>query len=107
MLVHLLAATQYGRSVAACGLAGGAELQTAVVPVLLRGVNLLGIDSVMYPQERRFNVWQRLALLLPGAQLDAITSEVGLEALAESAERILNGDLRGRTVVRLFSGDTP
>lgn len=107
MLAHVLAGTAYGRSVAACGLAGGSELQTTVFPFLLRGVNLLGVDSVMYPQERRCNVWQRLATLLPGAQLDAITSEVGLEALAESAERILNGDLRGRTVVRLFSGDTP
>ncbi|WP_018938116.1 MULTISPECIES: MDR family oxidoreductase [unclassified Thioalkalivibrio] len=101
MLAHVLAGMAYGRSVAACGLAGGAQLQTTVLPFLLRGINLLGIDSVLCPAERRRGTWERLAALLPGDDLDAITSEIGLEDLPDYGESILKGQIRGRTVVRL------
>ena len=101
MLAHVLAEMRYGGSVAACGLAGGATLNTTVLPFLLRGVNLLGIDSVMCGFESRVRVWQRLARLLPGSALEAMTTEIELAQLPDYADRILNGKLRGRTVVVL------
>jgi acrylyl-CoA reductase (NADPH) len=101
MLAHLLAEMRYGGSVAACGLAGGATLNTTVLPFLLRGVNLLGIDSVMCGFESRVRVWQRLARLLPGSALEAMTTEIELAQLPDYADRILKGQLRGRTVVVL------
>ncbi|WP_018950105.1 MDR family oxidoreductase [Thioalkalivibrio sp. ALMg11] len=101
MLAHVLAGMAYGRSVAACGLAGGPQLQTTVLPFLLRGINLLGIDSVLCPAARRRATWERLAALLPGDDLDAITSEIGLGDLPDYGEPILKGQIRGRTVVRL------
>lgn len=100
-LAHVLATLAYGRSVAACGLAGGPQLQTTVLPFLLRGINLLGIDSVMCPAPRRRASWSRLAQLLPGADLDALTTEISLDDLPHYGERILKGQVRGRTVVRL------
>lgn len=101
MLAHVLAGMAYGRSVAACGLAGGPQLQTTVLPFLLRGINLLGIDSVLCPAEQRLAAWERLATLLPGDDLDAITTEIGLEDLPHYGEQILKGRIRGRTVVCL------
>ena len=105
MLAHVLAGMAYGCSVAACGLAGGAQLRTTVLPFLLRGVNLLGIDSVLCPTERRRGTWERLATLLPGDDLDAITAEIGLDDLPYFAGQILAGQIRGRTVVRLDPED--
>ncbi|HZB90342.1 MAG TPA: MDR family oxidoreductase [Stellaceae bacterium] len=100
-LATLLTQLKYGASVASCGLAGGNDLPTSVVPFLLRGVNLLGIDSVMCPVERRKTAWSRLARDLPTAKLDALTETVPLEALPELGQKILKGGVRGRVVVDL------
>ncbi|MGF1610953.1 MAG: MDR family oxidoreductase [Kiloniellales bacterium] len=98
-LAHVLTEMAYGRSVAAVGLAGGNKLDTTVIPFLLRGVNLLGIDSVMCPMERRGRAWQRLTSDLPLDLLDAMTSEAGLAELPAVADQILKGAVRGRLVV--------
>jgi len=99
-LAHVLAEVRYGGAVAACGLAGGNDLPTTVIPFLLRGVTLYGIDSVMCPAERRAHVWQRLADVLDGDALESMTSEVGLDELPALADEILAGRTRGRVVVR-------
>ncbi|HIJ62539.1 MAG TPA: oxidoreductase [Rhodospirillaceae bacterium] len=98
-LASVLAGMRYGGAVAACGLAGGAELATTVVPFLLRGVNLLGIDSVMCPKPARLTAWARLARDLPMDKLDAMTTRVALKDLPPYADRILAGQVRGRLVV--------
>lgn len=98
-LAHVLAEMQYGGSVAACGLAGGNGLPTTVIPFLLRGVSLLGIDSVMASAEERTAVWGRIADVVDGPKLDALTTEVGLGDLAALAPAILAGQVKGRTVV--------
>jgi len=98
-LAKVLSQTRYGRSVAACGLAGGSDLPATVVPFLLRGVNLLGIDSVMCPPDRRGAAWARIARDLPLDRLDAITEVVPLEAVVGLADDILAGKVRGRIVV--------
>jgi acrylyl-CoA reductase (NADPH) len=100
-LASLLTQLKYGASVAACGLAGGSDLPATVLPFLLRGANLLGIDSVMCPLERRRLAWSRLARELPMAKLDALTETVPLAALPELAATILKGGVRGRVVVDL------
>ena len=99
MLAHILAETRYGGSVAACGLAGGAGLKTTVMPFILRGVNLLGIDSVMCPHEPRRVAWQRLASDLPPETLEAMTEVVPLDRVPARATEILEGGVRGRIVV--------
>lgn len=86
-------------AVAAVGLAGGPALETTVLPFLLRGVSLLGIDSVMCPLERRLAVWARLVADLPMDKLDDITSTAGLTDLARLAGDILKGQVRGRLVI--------
>lgn len=98
-LATALAQMKYGGSVAACGLAGGNTLETTVLPFLLRGVNILGIDSVMQPAENRARIWQRIADDLPLDKLDALTSSVALEEVPDLAKAILKGQVRGRTVV--------
>jgi acrylyl-CoA reductase (NADPH) len=98
-LATVLTQLKYRGSVAACGLAGGSDLPTTVIPFLLRGVNLLGIDSVMCPRDERVTAWDRLAHDLPLDRLGAMTETVPLSGLAEMAPRILAGDVRGRTVV--------
>ncbi len=98
-LANVLTQLRYMASVASCGLAGGSDLPTTVIPFLLRGVNLLGIDSVMCPVERRKAAWQRLAKDLPGDLLDTIIETVRLEDLPALASRILKGEVRGRIVV--------
>ena len=90
---------EYGASVAACGLAGGNGLDTTVIPFLLRGVNLLGIDSVMCPFERRAQAWQRLDDLLQREILSDMTTVVGLEEVPHLGSEILAGKVQGRTVV--------
>ena len=100
-LATLLTQLKYGASVAACGLAGGSDLPASVVPFLLRGVNLLGIDSVMCPAERRKTAWTRLARDLPQAKLDALTEVVPLGAVVDLSKKILKGGIRGRVVVDL------
>jgi acrylyl-CoA reductase (NADPH) len=100
-LANLLTQLRYGGSVAACGLAGGSDYPATVIPFLLRGVNLLGIDSVMCPRARREQAWARLVRDLPGATLDAITETAALGDLPELAQRILAGGIRGRILVDL------
>jgi acrylyl-CoA reductase (NADPH) len=100
-LATILTQLRYRASVAACGLAGGSDLAATVIPFLLRGVNLLGIDSVMCPRDERIEAWRRLARDLPTERLDAMTQTVTLSALPELAPRILTGAVRGRVVVDL------
>ena len=98
-LACVLTQLKYGMSVASCGLAGGNELATTVIPFLLRGVNLLGIDSVRCPLQRRQDAWKRLAADLLLAKLDAMTETVPLGELPGLAGKILRGEVRGRVVV--------
>lgn len=100
-LARVLAQVKYGGSVAACGLAGGPKLEVTVLPFLLRGVNLLGIDSVMQPFENRVGVWNRIASDLPHDKLEEMTEVIGLSGVAEAASSILSGQVRGRLVVDL------
>jgi acrylyl-CoA reductase (NADPH) len=98
-LATILTQLKYRASAAACGLAGGSDLAATVIPFLLRGVRLLGIDSVMCPREERVEAWQRLALDLPLDRLERMTQTVPLSALPVLAPKILKGEVRGRTVV--------
>jgi len=98
-LATVLTQLKYGASVAACGLAGGNDLPTTVIPFLLRGVNLLGIDSVMCPKPRREAAWARIVRDLPMEKLDAMTSVAPLAELPALAGQILKGAVRGRVVV--------
>jgi acrylyl-CoA reductase (NADPH) len=98
-LATILTQLYYRASVAACGLAGGSEVPATVIPFLLRGVNLLGIDSVMCPRDERIEAWQRLARDLPLDRLERMTQTLPLSALPDLAPQILKGEVRGRTVV--------
>ena len=100
-LANVLSMTRYGGAVAACGLAGGMDLPASVAPFILRGVSLLGIDSVMCPIDRRREAWQRLATDLDAGKLAAMTSEIDLSGVIEAGRRIIEGDVRGRTVVKV------
>ncbi|HEX9070278.1 MAG TPA: acryloyl-CoA reductase [Ktedonobacterales bacterium] len=88
-----------GGSVAACGNAGGFDVPTSVLPFILRGVNVLGIDSLPVPLARRKALWARLALITPFARLDTITTTIGLDGLPRAAEEILAARTRGRVLV--------
>ena len=101
MLARVLGQMKYGGSVAAVGLAGGAALPATVIPFLLRGVNLLGIDSVMKPYADRVRAWERVARDLPMEKLEAMVQEVGLAALPELGTAILKGQVQGRVVVNV------
>jgi len=98
-LACILPQIKYRGAVAACGLSGGNALNTTVIPFLLRGVKLLGIDSVMCPMEIRKRAWARLAAEMPKDALDALTHVAPLSSLPEQADRILKGQTRGRVVV--------
>ena len=98
-LATILTQLKYRASVAACGLAGGSDLPATVIPFLLRGVSLLGIDSVMCPREERVEAWQRLVRELPLDRLERMIQRVPLSALPELAPKILKGEVRGRTVI--------
>jgi acrylyl-CoA reductase (NADPH) len=100
-LATVLTQLKYRASVAACGLAGGSDLPATVMPFLLRGINLLGIDSVMCPREDRIPAWQRLARDLPLDRLEQITQSVPLAEVPALAPRILKGEVRGRIVIDL------
>ncbi len=99
MLARVLAQLKYGASVAAVGLAGGAKLEATVIPFLLRGVNLLGIDSVMRPYDNRVAAWQRIASDLPMDKLEAMIQPATLADLPELGAAILKGQVKGRVVV--------
>ena len=100
-LVNALAQTRYGGVVAACGLAQGADLPGTVLPFILRGVTLAGIDSVMAPLAQREQAWQRLARDLDTGLLERITEEISLDAAVASAHELMAGRVRGRIVVRM------
>lgn len=99
MLARVLGQMKYGCSVAAVGLAGGANLPATVIPFLLRGVNLLGIDSVMQPYDNRLRAWQRIATDLPMDKLEAMIRPAGLSDLPQLGADILAGQVKGRVVV--------
>jgi acrylyl-CoA reductase (NADPH) len=98
-LANAIAQTKYCGTVAACGLAGGADLPTSVMPFILRGVSLLGIDSVMAPKAPRLAAWNRLARDLDPALLEVIGSEIGLAEAISVAGDLLAGKVRGRVIV--------
>ena len=100
-LATILTQLYYRASVAACGLAGGSEVPATVIPFLLRGVNLLGIDSVMCPRDERIEAWQRLARDLSLDRLERMTQILPLSALPDLAPQILKGEVRGRTVINV------
>ncbi|WP_282027419.1 acryloyl-CoA reductase [Ruegeria faecimaris] len=99
MLARVLGQMKYGASVSAVGLAGGAGLPATVIPFLLRGVNLLGIDSVMQPYENRLRAWQRIATDLPMDKLEAMIHPAKLSDLPQLGADILQGQVKGRVVV--------
>jgi len=100
-LANLLSMTKYGGAIAACGLAAGMDLPSSVAPFILRGVCLLGIDSVMCPIEPRKAAWQRLASDLDRTKLSEITHEISLDEVPEWGAKILAGQVRGRIVVKI------
>jgi acrylyl-CoA reductase (NADPH) len=100
-LANVLSMTRYGGIVAACGLAGGMDLPTSVAPFILRGVSLIGIDSVMCPLPLRQEAWRRLETDLDRGKIDSMTSEIGLGDVIDAGPRILAGDVRGRIVVKV------
>lgn len=102
MLPELLAQVQYGGSIALCGNAGGVKFEATVLPFILRGINLLGIDSVNQSFEERLQLWQRMATDMKPEQLEElIDQEVALENLPAAFEKIMAGKMRGRTLVRV------
>lgn len=100
-LANALAQTRYGGVVAACGLAQGMDLPTTVMPFILRGVTLAGVDSVMAPLSKRQRAWDRLAIDLAPALLETMVQEVPLEAAIASAHALMDGKVRGRVVVKV------
>jgi acrylyl-CoA reductase (NADPH) len=100
-LANLLSMTKYGGAIAACGLAQGLDLPASVAPFILRGISLLGIDSVYCPQPRRREAWKRLAAELDRKKLAAMITEMPLSKVAAAGPEILAGKVRGRIVVRV------
>ncbi|MCW7544769.1 oxidoreductase [Aurantimonas litoralis] len=98
-LANVLAATRYGGVVTCCGLAQGMDLPASVAPFILRGVSLLGIDSVMAPKPRRMQAWKRLAEDLDPAKLRAIATDIDFDGIVDAAAKIVDGQIRGRVVV--------
>ena len=101
-LANILSMTEYGGAIAACGLAAGMDLPSSVAPFILRGVCLLGIDSVMCPVELRKAAWTRLAGDLNQGKLTEITHEIGLGEVIAAGAKILAGQVRGRIVVKIL-----
>jgi acrylyl-CoA reductase (NADPH) len=101
-LANVLSMTKYGGAVAACGLAAGMDLPSSVAPFILRGVCLLGIDSVMCPIEQRRTAWHRLASDLDRTKLAEITQEIALDDVIGTGSKILDGQVRGRIVVKIL-----
>jgi acrylyl-CoA reductase (NADPH) len=101
-LANLLSMTKYGGAIAACGLAAGMDLPSSVAPFILRGVCLLGIDSVMCPLPQRNLAWSRLVGDLDRAKLADITHEIGLDQVIAAGAQILAGQVRGRIVVKIL-----
>ena len=100
-LANVLSMTRYGGAVAACGLAGGMDLPTTVAPFILRAVSLIGIDFVMCPLPLRQEAWRRLEADLDRGKIAAMTTEIGLADVIATGARIMAGEVRGRTVVKI------
>ncbi len=100
-LANVLSMTSYGGAVAACGLAGGMDLPGSVAPFILRGVSLLGIDSVMAPKALRLEAWKRLATDLDHGKLAALSRTIGFDEIIDTAKAIVDGKVRGRVVVEI------
>ena len=100
-LANVLSMTRYGGAVAACGLAGGMDLPTTVAPFILRGVSLIGIDSVMCPLPLREAAWRRLEEDLDREKIAAMANEIGLDDVIAAGRRIVEGKVRGRLVVKI------
>jgi acrylyl-CoA reductase (NADPH) len=101
VLANVIAMTKPGGAIAACGNAGGMGLSTSVAPFILRGVSLLGINSVTQPRPAREEAWGRLVRDLDQKKLEAMTTTIGFDQIRETAERIVEGKVRGRVVVEL------
>jgi acrylyl-CoA reductase (NADPH) len=100
-LANIIANTQYGGVVTACGLAQGMDLPTSVAPFILRGVSLLGIDSVYCPQDKRQQAWDDLAAELDPAVFEQITHTIGLDECIAAAQAMMAGSVTGRYLVKL------
>ncbi len=100
-LANVIASTRYGGAVAACGLAQGLDLPTSVAPFILRGISLLGIESVYMPMPRRLQAWERLARDIDMKKLASMTHTIRLADIPRAAEDILAGKIRGRLVVEI------
>ncbi|MER9210623.1 oxidoreductase [Mesorhizobium sp. M0663] len=98
-LANVLSMTSYGGAVAACGLAGGMDLPASVAPFILRGVSLLGIDSVMAPKAVRLEAWRRIGADLDHAKLASLSTSIGFDGIIGAAHDIVEGKIRGRVVV--------
>lgn len=98
-LANVLSMTSYGGAIAACGLAQGMDLPTSVAPFILRGVSLLGIDSVMAPKALRLEAWKRIGTDLDHAKLSAISTRIGFDGIIDAAKAIIDGRIRGRVVI--------
>jgi acrylyl-CoA reductase (NADPH) len=102
-LANICASLKYGGVVTACGLAQGMDLPASVAPFILRGVSLIGIDSVMRPKADRIEAWDRLASLVKADYLDKISTEITLEQVFDNAVQLMKGKIRGRVVVNCQS----
>ena len=100
-LVNACASTKYGGIVAACGLAQGMDMPGTVAPFILRGITLAGIDSVMRPLQDRVEAWTRLADIVDGETLTEVATEIPLSQVADTAQRLIDGDIRGRIIVNV------
>ncbi len=100
-LANVLSMTSYGGAVAACGLAGGMDLPTSVAPFILRGVSLLGIDSVMAPKPLRLEAWRRIATELDHQKLARLSTTIGFDDILQAGRDIVEGKIRGRVVVEM------
>jgi acrylyl-CoA reductase (NADPH) len=100
-LANVCASMRYRGVVTACGLAGGMDFPATVAPFILRGVTLVGIDSVMCPLPERLAAWERLARDLDIAKLDVITTEIDLDHALDAAAQVIAGQIRGRVVVKV------
>ena len=100
-LANVLSMTSYGGAVAACGLAQGMDLPASVAPFILRGISLLGVDSVMAPRELRLEAWRRIADDLDLGKLATLSTTIGFDAIPDAARDIVEGRIRGRVVVEM------
>lgn len=100
-LANACASTKYNGVVTACGLAQGMDFPASVAPFILRGIKLIGIDSVMRPKEDRVEAWQRLSELLKPEDYEVITQEIGLDDVVSSAQDLMDGKIRGRVIVKI------